>query len=97
IRNNVFGLESLLNVAEEAGCTSFILISSDKAVNPTSVMGSSKRIGELMLASRPEKGMRCVSVRFGNVLGSSGSVVPVFQEQLRRGGPLLITHPKIRR
>jgi FlaA1/EpsC-like NDP-sugar epimerase len=97
IRNNVFGLYGLIDIAEEAGCRGFILISSDKAVNPTSVMGSSKRIGELMLASRPEKGMRCVSVRFGNVLGSSGSVVPVFQEQLRRGGPLLITHPKIRR
>ena len=97
IRNNVFGLYGLIDIAEEAGCRGFILISSDKAVNPTSVMGTSKRIGELMLASRPEKRMRCVSVRFGNVLGSSGSVVPVFQEQLRRGGPLLITHPKIRR
>jgi FlaA1/EpsC-like NDP-sugar epimerase len=97
IRNNVFGLYSLIDIAEEAGCRGFILISSDKAVNPTSVMGTSKRIGELMLASRPKKGMRCVAVRFGNVLGSSGSVVPVFQEQLRRGGPLLITHPEIRR
>jgi FlaA1/EpsC-like NDP-sugar epimerase len=97
IRNNVFGLSSLMNITEEAGCRGFLLISSDKAVNPTSVMGTSKRIGELMLASRPKKEMRCVSVRFGNVLGSSGSVVPVFQEQLRHGGPLLITHPEIRR
>lgn len=97
IRNNVFSLYSLMDIAEEAGCFSFLLISSDKAVNPTSVMGTSKRIGELMLASRPSKQMRCVSVRFGNVLGSSGSVVPVFQEQLRQGGPLLITHPEIRR
>ena len=85
IRNNVFGLYGLIDIAEEAGCRGFVLISSDKAVNPTSVMGTSKRIGELMLASRPANGMRCVSVRFGNVLGSSGSVVPVFQEQLRRG------------
>lgn len=97
IRNNVFSLYSLMDIAEEAGCLGFLLISSDKAVNPTSIMGTSKRIGELMLASRPQKGMRCVSVRFGNVLGSSGSVVPVFQEQLRHGGPLQITHPEIRR
>jgi FlaA1/EpsC-like NDP-sugar epimerase len=97
IRNNVFSLYSLMDTAEEAGCRGFLLISSDKAVNPTSVMGTSKRIGELMLASRPQKEMRCVSVRFGNVLGSSGSVVPVFKEQLRQGGPLQITHPEIRR
>jgi FlaA1/EpsC-like NDP-sugar epimerase len=97
IRNNVFSLYTLMDIAEEAGCRGFLLISSDKAVNPTSVMGTSKRIGELMLASRPQKEMSCVSVRFGNVLGSSGSVVPIFQEQLRQGGPLLITHPEIRR
>lgn len=97
IRNNVFALESLLNVAEEEGCKSFVLISSDKAVHPSSVMGSSKRIGELMLAGRPKKSMRCVSVRFGNVLGSNGSVVPILQKQLQEGGPLTITHPDIRR
>jgi len=97
IRNNVFSLQQLLDIAEDAGCTSFLLISSDKAVNPTSVMGTSKRIGELMLAARPNRSMRCVSVRFGNVLGSSGSVVPIFQEQLRKGRPLTITHPEIRR
>jgi len=97
IRNNVLALEGLLNVAEEEGSRSFVLISSDKAVNPTSVMGSSKRIGELMLAARPNKNMRCVAVRFGNVLGSSGSVVPILQEQLRQGRPLTITHPEIRR
>jgi FlaA1/EpsC-like NDP-sugar epimerase len=97
IRNNVFALETLLDVAEEAGCKSFVLISSDKAVNPTSVMGSSKRIGELMLVGRPKKGMRCVSVRFGNVLGSNGSVVPLLQKQLHEGKALTITHPEIRR
>jgi FlaA1/EpsC-like NDP-sugar epimerase len=97
IRNNVFSLQELLDVAEEVGCSSFLLISSDKAVNPTSVMGTSKRIGELILAARPKRSMRCVSVRFGNVLGSSGSVVPIFQEQLRKGKPLTITHPEIRR
>jgi len=97
IRNNVFTLHALLDIAEEQGCRGFLLISSDKAVNPTSVMGTSKRIGELILASRPQKKMRCVSVRFGNVLGSSGSVVPILQEQLRHHRPLTITHPEIRR
>ena len=97
IRNNVFTLHALLDIAEEEGCRGFLLISSDKAVNPTNVMGTSKRIGELILASRPERKMRCVSVRFGNVLGSSGSVVPILQEQLRHGKPLTITHPDIRR
>ena len=74
-----------------------VLISSDKAVNPSSVMGATKRIGELMLASCPQSGMRCVAVRFGNVLGSSGSVVPILQEQLRCGLPLTITHPESKR
>jgi FlaA1/EpsC-like NDP-sugar epimerase len=97
LRNNVFALESLLQVAEQEGCTSFVLISSDKAVNPRSVMGCSKRIGELMLVARPRKTMRCVSVRFGNVLGSSGSVVPILQKQLRDGSPLTVTHPEITR
>jgi FlaA1/EpsC-like NDP-sugar epimerase len=97
IRNNVFALQGLLDIAEERGCKAFVMISSDKAVNPTSVMGTSKRIGELMLAARPKKQMRCVSVRFGNVLGSSGSVVPILQEQLRQGRALTITHPEIRR
>jgi FlaA1/EpsC-like NDP-sugar epimerase len=97
IKNNVFALLGLLEIAEENGCGSFVLISSDKAVNPTSVMGATKRIGELIIASRPGKGMRCVSVRFGNVLGSNGSVVPLFQEQLRKSQPLSITHPEIKR
>jgi FlaA1/EpsC-like NDP-sugar epimerase len=97
VKNNVFALLSLLGIAEESGCESFVVISSDKAVNPTSVMGATKRIGELIIACRPANGMRCVSVRFGNVLGSNGSVVPLFQEQLRRSEPLSITHPEIKR
>ncbi len=96
-KNNVFALLSLLEIAERNDCESFVVISSDKAVNPTSIMGATKRIGELIIASRPAKGMRCVCVRFGNVLGSNGSVVPLFQEQLRRGQPLTITHPEIKR
>lgn len=97
IKNNVFGLITMLDLAEEAGCESFVLISSDKAVNPISVMGATKRIGELILASRPEAGMRCVSVRFGNVLGTAGSVVPVLQEQLRKQEALTLTDPEARR
>lgn len=97
VRNNVLGLLNVLEAAEENGCKKFVLISSDKAVNPTSVMGATKRVGELIMASRPTERMLCVSVRFGNVLGSSGSVVPVFQEQLRTNGPLTITHPDIKR
>ena len=97
MNNNVFALLNLLEIAEASGCKGFVLISSDKAVNPTSIMGATKRIGELITASRPSNGMRCVSVRFGNVLGSNGSVVPVFQEQIRRNEPLTITHPEIKR
>jgi FlaA1/EpsC-like NDP-sugar epimerase len=97
MRNNVFALKNLLDVAEEEGCKSFVHISSDKAVNPASIMGASKRIGELIVSARPTNGMRCVSVRFGNVLGSNGSVVEIFEEQLRSGQPLTVTHPEIRR
>lgn len=98
LENNVFGLNSLLDVADRASCEAFILISSDKAVNPTSVMGSTKRIGELILGSRPNSSkMRCVSVRFGNVLGSQGSVVPVFQKQLTEQKRITVTDPDITR
>lgn len=97
VKNNVFALTSLLNLAEHAGCESFVLISSDKAVNPTNVMGATKRICELIVSSRPASSMRCVSVRFGNVLGSSGSVVPVLKQQLQNRQPLTVTHPDIKR
>lgn len=97
VRNNVFALLNLLEIAEGSGCESFVVISSDKAVNPTSIMGATKRVNELIISCRPANGMRCVSVRFGNVLGSNGSVVPVFQEQLRTRHTLTITHPEIKR
>jgi len=97
VQNNVFSLLELVSIAESSDCESFVMISSDKAVNPTSVMGTTKRICELILVSRPTGGMRCVSVRFGNVLGSNGSVVPVLQEQIRRNAEITITHPEIRR
>jgi FlaA1/EpsC-like NDP-sugar epimerase len=95
VKNNVFGLLNLLEIAEQNGCPSFVLISSDKAVNPTNVMGVTKRLGELIISCRRTSRMRCVSVRFGNVLGSNGSVVPVFQKQIRDNQQLTITHPEI--
>ena len=95
VKNNVFGLLSLLEIAENNGCPSFVLISSDKAVNPTNIMGVTKRLGELIISCRRTSRMRCVSVRFGNVLGSNGSVVPVFQKQIRDNQQLTITHPDI--
>ncbi len=97
LTNNVLAVPPLLDVAEESGCEAFVLISSDKAVQPTSFMGATKRLGELILAARPKKHMRCVSVRFGNVLGSQGSVIPVFKEQIEKEGRITITHPEITR
>jgi FlaA1/EpsC-like NDP-sugar epimerase len=97
LENNVFGLIALLDAAQAARCSSFVLISSDKAVNPTSFMGCTKRLGELILAARPSDGMRCVTVRFGNVLGSQGSVVPLFQQQIRTTRQISITHPQVTR
>jgi FlaA1/EpsC-like NDP-sugar epimerase len=97
VSNNVFGLLSLLNVAQNSNCSAFVMISSDKAVNPSNVMGCTKRVGELILAAWPGEQLRCVSVRFGNVLGSNGSVIPLFQEQIRRNQPITITHPEMTR
>ena len=97
VKNNVFGLLSLMETADRCGCEDFLLISSDKAVNPTSFMGCTKRIGELIIAAHPFAQMRCLSVRFGNVLGSQGSVIPVFQEQIRSTRQITVTHPEITR
>jgi FlaA1/EpsC-like NDP-sugar epimerase len=97
LANNVFGLLSVLEAAEHSKCGSFVLVSSDKAVNPTSFMGCTKRLGELILAGRPTSSMRCVTVRFGNVLGSQGSVVPLFQQQIRAKKQITVTHPEITR
>jgi FlaA1/EpsC-like NDP-sugar epimerase len=97
VKNNVFGLLSLMEVADQAGCEDFLLISSDKAVCPTSFMGCTKRIGELIVAARPSAHMRCLSVRFGNVLGSQGSVIPLFQEQIKTRREITVTHPEITR
>jgi FlaA1/EpsC-like NDP-sugar epimerase len=96
-KNNVFGLLNLVEIAEECACEDFLLISSDKAVNPSSLMGCTKRLGEMIVGSRKSSRMRCVSVRFGNVLGSQGSVIPVFQEQIRSRRSLTVTHPEMTR
>jgi len=97
VKNNVFGLLSLMEIACQCECEDFLLVSSDKAVTPTSFMGCTKRIGELIVAARPSGRMRCLCVRFGNVLGSQGSVIPLFQEQIRSKRQITVTHPDITR
>lgn len=99
MRNNVIGTRTVANAAREAGVERFILVSTDKAVRPTSVMGASKRFAEMIvqdLATRSQH-TRFSMVRFGNVLGSSGSVIPTFADQIARGGPVTLTHPDVTR
>jgi FlaA1/EpsC-like NDP-sugar epimerase len=97
VENNVLGTYQLATVAAEFGVEDFVMISSDKAVRPTNVMGVTKRVAELLIRSLQNGGPRYVSVRFGNVLGSNGSVVPIFKKQIAAGGPVTVTHPEMRR
>lgn len=100
VKNNTFGTKLIAELAQEFGTGLFLLISTDKAINPTSVMGASKRLAEIFLqalhAQKPT-GTRFVAVRFGNVLGSSGSVIPTFNRQIEAGGPVKVTHPEVTR
>lgn len=98
LSNNVIGTHTLAQACKQANVAKFVLISTDKAVNPTNVMGTSKRLAEMVCQGLQEEiGTRFVIVRFGNVLGSSGSVIPKFREQIAKGGPVTITHPEITR
>ena len=101
IENNVIGTYNVVQAAHRAGVSNFVLISSDKAVNPTSIMGLTKRVAELIVSATPLDGGTktgaFVSVRFGNVLGSAGSVIPIFRRQIAAGGPVTVTHPDMHR
>lgn len=98
VKTNVFGTQITIEEACRAETESFVLISTDKAVNPTSIYGATKRAGEMIALNKGKSTTtRCIAVRFGNVLGSRGSVLPVFMEQIRRGGPVTVTHPQMRR
>ena len=100
LKNNTLGTALVAALASEFAVTRFVLISTDKAINPTNVMGASKRLAEMVVQSmqgRPGNVTQFVAVRFGNVLGSSGSVIPIFRKQIAAGGPVTVTHPEVKR
>jgi FlaA1/EpsC-like NDP-sugar epimerase len=98
IKNNVIGTRNVAEAADKCGSSHFVMISTDKAVNPTSIMGSSKRIAEMTIQCLNKRSNTdFVTVRFGNVLGSNGSVIPIFKDQIAAGGPVTVTHPEMQR